>query len=232
MAVILLRLAAPLQSWGVNSKYDYRKTEKEPSKSGVIGLIAAALGRGRTESVEDLSKMKFGVRTDLEGKIMVDYQTARSDKSAYIIRREYLEDAVFLVGLETDDADFLEEIAYALEHPVHNLFLGRRSCPPTLPLFIGIREGSLKNVLKEEPLQLSEWRIKKYLDSGGGLLKLRLTIESDDQQEGWNVEDVPVSFDVRKREYTFRNVYEEFFLFSIGEESAESVAEHDPMAEL
>ena len=51
MAVLLLRLAAPMQSWGTDdSKYETRKTEREPSKSGVIGMLAAALGYKRDES--------------------------------------------------------------------------------------------------------------------------------------------------------------------------------------
>ena len=44
MAVLLLRLAAPLQSWGNDdSKFETRKTWREPSKSGVIGMIAAPI---------------------------------------------------------------------------------------------------------------------------------------------------------------------------------------------
>ena len=45
MATLLLRLAAPLQAWGADSKFETRKTGREPTKSGVIGLLAAALGR-------------------------------------------------------------------------------------------------------------------------------------------------------------------------------------------
>ena len=43
MATLLLRLAAPLQAWGADSKFETRKTNREPTKSGVIGLLAAAL---------------------------------------------------------------------------------------------------------------------------------------------------------------------------------------------
>ena len=61
MSTLLLRLAAPLQAWGINSKFDIRKTEREPSKSGVIGLLAAALGRRRDESLDDLTALTFGI---------------------------------------------------------------------------------------------------------------------------------------------------------------------------
>ena len=39
MAVLLLRLAAPLQAWGSNSKFIIRNTEREPTKSGVVGML-------------------------------------------------------------------------------------------------------------------------------------------------------------------------------------------------
>ena len=39
MATLLLRLAAPLQAWGADSKFETRKTGREPTKSGVIGLL-------------------------------------------------------------------------------------------------------------------------------------------------------------------------------------------------
>ena len=41
---LLLRLGAPLQSWGSESMYDRRETDMMPTKSGVIGMLAAALG--------------------------------------------------------------------------------------------------------------------------------------------------------------------------------------------
>ena len=34
MATLLLRLAAPLQAWGADSKFETRKTGREPTKSG------------------------------------------------------------------------------------------------------------------------------------------------------------------------------------------------------
>ena len=43
MATLLMRLAGPMQSWGTTSRFDQRDTGKEPSKSGVVGLLAAVL---------------------------------------------------------------------------------------------------------------------------------------------------------------------------------------------
>ena len=69
MATLLLRLAAPLQAWGADSKFETRKTGREPTKSGVIGLLAAALGlrRDESEALTRLTGLRFGVRVEREG---------------------------------------------------------------------------------------------------------------------------------------------------------------------
>ncbi|MDE5757234.1 MAG: type I-E CRISPR-associated protein Cas5/CasD, partial [Allobaculum sp.] len=100
MPTLLLRLAGPLQSWGTDSRFETRRTEKMPTKSGVIGMIASALGRNREENVFDLNELQFGVRIDQPGTIITDFHTAKKDsKTSYITKRYYLSDAVFLVGL-------------------------------------------------------------------------------------------------------------------------------------
>ena len=156
MATLLLRLAAPLQSWGADSKFEIRKTEREPTKSGVIGLLAAALGLRRDDAagLQPLCGLRFGVRVDREGALLEDFHPAgnptprqvqaarrkgRTPDAPYVTRRYYLADAVFLVGLESEDEALLQNLAWALGHPVYPLFLGRRSCPPTLPLCLGAR---------------------------------------------------------------------------------------------
>ena len=61
MATLLLRLAAPLQAWGADSKFEPRKTAREPTKSGVIGLLAAALGlrRDKAEPLPRLNRYRY-----------------------------------------------------------------------------------------------------------------------------------------------------------------------------
>src|SRR5258708_39825081 len=76
MGTLLLRLAAPMQSWGTQSRFVVRDTGLEPSKSGVIGLLCAALGRPREAPVEDLAGLRMGVRVDREGVMQTDYHTA------------------------------------------------------------------------------------------------------------------------------------------------------------
>ena len=103
MATLLLRLAAPLQSWGSDSKFETRKTDREPTKSGVVGLLAAALGlrRDDTEGLARLNGLRFAVRADQEGSLLVDFHTAKSRDTSYVTYRHYLQDAVFLAGLES-----------------------------------------------------------------------------------------------------------------------------------
>ena len=219
MATLLLRLAAPLQSWGIDSKFDTRKTEREPSKSGVIGLLAAALGYKRYESekIAELSRLRFGVRTDREGKLLHDFHMVHGADNSYVTHRYYLSDAVFVVGIE-GERERLEELVYALSHPVYPLFLGRRSCPPTLPLCLGIRELPLSEALEKEPS-----RSDKTSDS------MRITIDADENATSVSAKrDLPLSFDPRRRSYGYRGVTEKTLRF---EKKAEPV-EHDPFEEL
>src|SRR5512136_490986 len=87
MGTLLLRLVGPMQSWGMQSNFTHRDTGLEPSKSGVIGLICAALGKPRDEnhpdnarkpSLDELAKLRMGVRVDREGLVQCDYHTANN----------------------------------------------------------------------------------------------------------------------------------------------------------
>lgn len=162
MATLLLRLAGPLQSWGTTSRFDERDTQLEPSKSGVIGLICAALGRDRVEPVADLAALRMGVRVDREGVPMRDYQTAtgvliasgKADHGRTVVSpRFYLSDAVFLVGLEGEDISLLKRIHGALKAPVWPLALGRKSFVPSLPVYLpeGCDERPLLEALQQWP---------------------------------------------------------------------------------
>ena len=77
MSVLLMRLSGPMQAWGVQSRFGVRDTTREPSKSGVVGLLAAALGRPRDAAIDDLAALRMGVRVDREGTLLRDYHTAQ-----------------------------------------------------------------------------------------------------------------------------------------------------------
>jgi len=225
MSTLLLRLAAPLQAWGVDSKFEIRKTCREASKSGVIGLLSAALGRRRDDAPDDLNALRFGLRVDQEGKLLQDFHMARKDdKTSYVTKRHYLADAVFLVGMESDDENYLQTLEEALKNPVFPLFLGRRSCPPTQPLCLGIRRAALLDALREEPWQAAQWR-QKRLDS-----RLRLLADcADGEFSSARQQDVPVSFDPNNRQYGFRALVDHGFVDKKTEPEATT---QDPMLEL
>lgn len=208
MATLLLRLAAPLQAWGTDSKFETRRTGREPSKSGVIGLLAAALGRRRDEPVEDLAALRFGVRVEQEGTLLHDFHIAQAEKASYLTHRYYLEDAVFLVGLESEDKAFLEELERAINSPAFPLFLGRRSCPPDYPITQGIRETNLVETLRSEEWAVSDYRKDQWNRRNGDQRpKLCMMVDALPTEASLAVQrDVPVSFDPRCRRFVDRNV--------------------------
>lgn len=230
MSTLLLRFAGPLQAWGSDSKFETRRTGREPSKSGVIGLLAAALGRRRDESINDLTRLRFGVRVDKEGQLLHDYHTAPMlNGKNYVTHRYYLADATFLVGIESDNAEWLEEIQNALLHPRFPLFLGRRSCVPSRSIVVGIREAGLIDALKNEPWQLTSWMQNREKKKGNCYLRLLVDALPNDQGSV-ALKDLPVSFHPESRRYAYRAVKE--LPPVVLEDSLPKETGHDVMAEL
>jgi len=170
MNVLLLRSAGPMQSWGVQSRFTVRDTGLEPSKSGVVGLLCAALGRRRHEPVSDLAALTMGVRADQEGMMARDFHTAGKGgilrasgqverKNLVVSTRYYLADARFLVGLEGDNLNLLQKIYTALRDPHWPLYLGRKAFVPGEPVWLsdGLRPGeTLAEALETYPWLGSE----------------------------------------------------------------------------
>lgn len=205
MPTLLLRLAGPMQSWGTTSRFDQRDTGKEPSKSGVVGLLAAALGIDREEwtDLEPLTRLTMGVRHDRPGVPKRDYQTAGCAAADTIIKadgkqakdggvvsqRFYLADACFLVGLESKDVTLLERIHTALQNPVWTLALGRKSYVPSESIWVadGLQDTSLVDVLTRWPWiasqrkweELPEKLLVSYESAdGSGVLKMDQPLSS------------------------------------------------------
>lgn len=235
MSTLLIRLAAPLQAWGVESKFTTRDTQRNPTKSGVIGLVAAALGRRRTESVDDLQALRFGVRVDREGTLLTDLHMAHEApfweggdaKYSHYTMRYYLADAVFLVGLEGDDS-LLAAIENALRSPAFPLFLGRRSCPPSGRIVVGVCHGeNLREALSKAPWQITP-------GTGGrtappSRLRMLLDVEAGDG-DSYLVRDTPISFSQQQRKHGFREVNEQIVLLPASHAVDHTL--HDPMMEL
>ena len=153
---LVLRLAGPMQSWGGRSQFNRRETLGEPTKSGVVGLLAAAQGRRREDPIEDLVNLTLGVRTDQPGTLLRDFHTVadlrgvglptatvdakgrqkrRPTGASQLTQRFYLQDAVFVAAVGAPQT-LLDTLAHALRHPGFPLALGRRACPPTQPLLL------------------------------------------------------------------------------------------------
>jgi len=232
MNVLLMHLSAPMQSWGTQSRFTERDTGREPSKSGVIGLASAALGRPRDQSPDDLSRLRMGVRVDREGTILRDFHTAgggswlgrpygvakadgsritagNAAKATVVSNRYYLADAVFLVGLEGEDRDLLASIDAALASPRWPLCLGRKAFPPAEPIRLpqGLRtDTALEDALRTWPYLVADrpGRRRDPADS------LRLIIECPAGQDGEPRQDVPLSFRSDARDFSVRYVREQW----------------------
>jgi CRISPR system Cascade subunit CasD len=194
MATLLLRLSAPMQAWGTQSNFTNRDTGREPSKSGVIGLLCAALGRPRSEPIDDLAGLKMGVRIDQEGVIRRDFHTAgmggiykvdgKPGNDLVVSQRYFLSDARFLVGLEGKRA-LLEELQNALQRPRWLLFFGRKSFVPAERVWLpdGIREEDVITALG-----MYNWL-------GSGRLPSSVSAVVDDPEGTIVRNDLPLSFD-------------------------------------
>jgi CRISPR system Cascade subunit CasD len=175
-----------MQSWGTTSRFDQRDTGKEPSKSGVVGLLAAALGIDREywTELEPLTRLSMGVRHDRPGVPKRDYQTAQhiisADRSKIhetaVTTRDYLADAAFLVGMECGDRSFLERMHAALRDPAWPLALGRKSYVPSEPIWIenGVQDVPLRDTLARWPWITSQRRWEELPE------KLLVSFESED----------------------------------------------------
>ena len=206
MSTLLLRLAGPMQSWGASSRFKKLATEREPTKSGVVGLIAAALGRRRNEDISDLSALRFGVRVDQPGVLLRDYHTAHNPNDAklsFISERYYLCDAIFVVGFESDNELLLKEIKAALQSPYFPLYLGRRSCPPTGKIVLDLTKLPLKEALELQEWQAQGWYMKKRQHESDVNLEI-VTDVSFETPNSYVKRDMPISFSDEFRRYGFR----------------------------
>lgn len=191
---LFLRLEGPLQSWGERARWSVRDTAPEPTKSGVIGLLGCALGINTDDALREISRsLRMGVRCDKPGTRLIDYHTVGGgyDYPALLTAagkpkisngrphteqtwRHYLCDASFLVVLQGEH-DFIQRLAKAVQAPHWTIYLGRKSCPPSRPLFDGV--GDFPDL--EAALTAWPW---KYPDLSGweqpdGTVEVRVIVE-------------------------------------------------------
>ncbi|GAA3762667.1 CRISPR system Cascade subunit CasD [Spinactinospora alkalitolerans] len=208
MSVLALLLAGPLQAWGASARFARRTTEHAPTKSGVIGLLAAAQGRERTADLADLAGLRFGVRVDQPGTRIRDYQTAKhfdTGKSMPVSERFYLADAVFVAAVEGDDT-LIDDLHRAVQAPVYLPYLGRRSCPPARRVDIGVhRDQSLEQVLADQEWRAAGWYQRSRKRESTVPLTTFVDATPGDSRND-SVRDLPLSFDPLHRRYALRGV--------------------------
>lgn len=165
---LILKLHGPMQAWGEHTFEGLRPSANFPTRSGVLGLLGACLGIGRTEydRLEALAN-SVGMAVRLDGRMvpqregtrpvkmvkMTDYHTVKDAREEYTglkshdtiqTWREYLYDAEFTVVLwvRGNAAISLDELKAAVKKPYFTPYLGRRSCPLARPLFHSCISGA------------------------------------------------------------------------------------------
>lgn len=242
MKTVLLRLEGPLQAWGTRSRFGRRDTESEPSKSGVLGVVGAALGMPRHDrgTLATLAEGRMGVRVDCEGTLLTDYHTIGSgdfrdidyfvhgvNEHAVETERDYLQGASFLAALTFDDDGLAARVHTSLSEPVWPLVLGRRSCSPSLPVHVpgGLLDAGLEAALRAAPFPSRT----PPRDAAGEPRPVRLVLECEATHEDAKPrQDQPLSFQRFERHYARRFVRTTF----IEPSQLKLLSEEDPCISL
>lgn len=223
MNALILRLAGPMQSWGERSAFNaQRDSAPFPTRSGLIGMFAAAQGLAHGESLERYDALEFTVRVDRPGTRLTDYHTVGggypkertaataggSNKgSAVITERQYLADAVFVVAV-SGSGETVRDIAEALRRPHWAPYLGRRACVPDEPLLLRAAVSDPDAELRGRvPLSPPDRGTPRGEVEAGKVLvefyRERRTAKSSEL----SANDVPVSFGPHDRGYRKRVLY-------------------------
>jgi CRISPR system Cascade subunit CasD len=177
---LILRLEAPLLSFGGESIDNFGVVRDAPAASMLTGLIANALG-WRREGTADLDRLQdrlvFAVRIDRPGWRLRDFQTAKLEKkdrgwttrhapegraggdatygSPHLRYRDYDADALVCVVLRLEPADeepTLAAVARALDEPHRPLFIGRKPCLPSSRVVAGrIQADTVLDAVRSAP---------------------------------------------------------------------------------
>ena len=210
--------------------YDISSANGQEREQGAVDMFDES-GRARVVQVINTLAEAQHAQADTaamlqqypEINVLLAFNEPTSVGAAEAVRQRGVSDAVFLVGLEDEDEEYLRSLEHALRNPAFPLFLGRRSCPPTLPLCLGMRDGSLEQALRAEPSLVPVCRgdTKKR--------KIRVLLETGPETYGAVVQqDLPLSFSPEHRQYGYRAVREEVW----DTVPLPEPTEHDPFEEL
>lgn len=201
---IVLRFEGPLQSWGFDSQYNRRNTGLFPTKSAIAGICCAALGfthgsQNELEFLNEFNKTRMTAisipKKNLKGDLLVrrlqDYHTVQNTRRAsgsinhdcVLTYRQFLLDAVFGVLLKGEN-NLMDKISSALCNPKWGIWLGRKTCIPSTPVFVGTkknRKEALQILLGDEPLESFTYQedAKNFCDGHDSLPDLALSFTSE-----------------------------------------------------
>ncbi|TGD17582.1 type I-E CRISPR-associated protein Cas5/CasD [Levilactobacillus suantsaiihabitans] len=233
MKTLTIKLTAPLQSYGNEASFARRTTNDYPTKSAVVGMVAAALGYRRNDQrILTLNQLSFAVRIDQVGRQLTDFQTVEWKKDTRkITYRDYLQDAVFVVALGHEDDAVIDNIKFALKHPRFQLFLGRRSNAPAGVLEMQeFADQAPVAVLQDLKWQAASWYQRRQQESSleiiadAGLLA---------DKSSALVKDRVISFNQRDRQHGFRAIARTTVpLNQLDAQSSDLDTQHDPFTAL
>lgn len=232
MDSIALVFSGAMQSWGDTSFGSTRRTLPRPTKSGVIGIIANALGRDHEDDISDLAGLDFGVRVDSPGTTIRDFHTVtittqvlKGDTTDRITERFYVADGVFVVVLASQDAAFLDVIERAVKKPARAIYLGRKSCTPDRPIFLSRQLGGVKENLASLP-----WQGNTQDKVGVVTLDIYRSPENEDEAAMSKiVMEEPVSFSKSNKKHASRAVFHEKVVLQVNEDGGANSAPTIPL---
>ncbi len=156
---LVFQLYGVLASWGDQAVGGERPSGDHPSRSALLGLLAAGKGIARDQEGKhaELSRQcRFGIKLYSAGQVLRDFHTSQvpptikkikhlhtrrdelgTDNLGTILSsREYRQDALAVVALwlEEEGEYTLDDLQSGLTQPHFHLYLGRKSCPLSLPL--------------------------------------------------------------------------------------------------
>lgn len=210
MKTLMIKLAAPLQSYGNEATFNYRTSYHYPSKSAIIGIIGAALGYRRNDDlrIQQLNQLKMAVRIDQPGTLLTDFHTVEYNpkKPRTLTYRDYLQDAVFLVAIGGKNNQ-IDEINKALHHPKFQLFLGRRANVPAGPLKTKLFHNlNPVEVLTKEKWNAAKWYQRKLRNNRFVDAEIVADAEMLPDKRNFLVKDQVGSFSQKDRYHKYRAV--------------------------
>jgi len=212
---LVIRLSGGMQAWGLDSQYTYRNSGLFPTKSGVLGLCCAAQGLDRGSVAESewlaqavlcsmttiaISKLRstgdkqtpISVRRIEDFHTVANTKTAKGDTKDALTYRQYICDAEFIVLLNMS-SELADDLKADLEDPRWGVWLGRKACIPSAPVFAGICAN------------LDE--VSEQFLSGKPLHAFTYQQEVDGFPAGTDtLQDVPVNYSIDNRTYGLRRI--------------------------